>query len=250
MTKIGFRIGSVMSRKVAERAGAVDRGRLDELARDLGQAGVDRDRHERDRAPDDDRGDHGEALPRVREPVVVVVALEADAGQRPVEDAELVVDHPAPDVDRDDRRHRPREHERRRDQQAHERAEPREQERDQRPEHHRQGDGHRGERHRPEQHRPELAVAEDRLVVVEADPLALVLDQLDEPVLLEREREQAVHRVAEHGHDHDERRQHEEVRRRRAAGTTTPSSRPRDRLDGGKDGLGGEVAHAERQLTS
>ena len=112
ITKIGFRSGNVMSRKIRTAAGAVDRRRLDQLLRHLRQAGVDRDRDERDRAPDDDRGDHREARPRVRRTSrggrsrrsASCVSVQFD-------DAELVVDHPAPDVHRDDDRHRPDEDE-------------------------------------------------------------------------------------------------------------------------------------------
>ena len=198
MTKIGFRIGKRDVAEDPERVRAVDRRRLDELLRHLREARVDRDRDERDRAPDDDRPDHGKALERVDEPVVVVEVLEPEVGERPVGDAELVVDHPVPDVHRDDRRHRPDEDEPGRDEEAHEAAELCEQQRDQRPEHHRQPDRDPGEHDGAQEHRPELAVVEDLRVVVEADPLALVRDQLEEAVLLERERDELVERVPEH----------------------------------------------------
>ena len=243
MTKIGFRIGSVMSRKTRNASGAVDRRRLDHLPRDLGQAGEDRDRDEGDRAPDDDRGDDRPALDRVDEPVVVGVGLEAQLRQRPVEDAELEVDHPAPDGHRDDGRHRPHEHEPGRDQQAHERPQALEQERDQRPEEHRQPDGDGGERNRPPEHGPEPAVAEDLPVVVEPDPLALVGDQLGKPVLLERERDEPVERISEHPADHDECGDQQQVGGDVATrlDPPTPSSRHEGRLDG--EGNGGVVFH-------
>ena len=44
---------------------------------------------------------------------------------------------------------------------------------------------------------PEDRVLQHRREVVEADPLALALDQLGEPVALERERDELVERVAE-----------------------------------------------------
>ena len=130
-------------------------------------------------------------------------------------------------------------------------AEPREEERDQRPGEHGLGDGHRREQSRPGSTVQNHEVAEDRLEVVEADPRSLMLDQLDEAVLLEREREEAVQRIAEHGHDHDERRQHEHVRRGRDVpafydDAVEPALATAQRW---KDGLGGgDLAHAERQL--
>ena len=54
MTKIGFSSGKVTSRKMLPASGAVDLRRLDELAAAPASARVDRDRDERDRAPDDD----------------------------------------------------------------------------------------------------------------------------------------------------------------------------------------------------
>jgi hypothetical protein len=74
---------------------------------------------------------------------------------------------------------------------------------------------------------------EDLRVVVDADPLALVGDQLEQPVLLEREREELDERPAEHCHDHGERGEQQRVGRDRPAdvnpGPTT--SRPCGRLD-------------------
>ena len=62
-----------------------------------------------------------------------------------------------------------------------------EQQRDERAEHHRQPDVDDREDDRPLERRPEDVVVEERPVVVEADPRALVRDQLEEAVALERE---------------------------------------------------------------
>ena len=67
------------------------------------------------------------------------------------------------------------------------------------------------------EHGPELLVVEDLRVVVDADPLALVCDQLEEAVLLERERDELVERVPEHGDDHEQRRREQYVRRQPSA---------------------------------
>ena len=78
---------------------------------------------------------------------------------------------------------------------------------------------------------------EDGRVVVEADPDALSLDQLCEPVLLERERRELVQRVSKDPGDHDDHREDQEVRNRRlrdALGARSPP-RPVGR------GLGGDV---------
>ena len=61
ITKIGFRIGKVTSRKRANAPEPSICGRLEQVARHLRQPGVDGDRDERDRAPDDQRRDHAEA---------------------------------------------------------------------------------------------------------------------------------------------------------------------------------------------
>ena len=115
ITKIGFRIGKMMSRNRANRAGAVDLGGLEQFARDLGQPGEDGDRDERDRTPDDQRGDHAEADERCSRTSRSWMKLpNAELRQRVVDDAVLVVRHPEPDLAGDDDRHRPGEHERRR----------------------------------------------------------------------------------------------------------------------------------------
>ena len=222
------------------RAGAVDRRRLEQLARHLRQPRVDRDRDEGDRAPDDQRRDHGEALERAREPVVLDEVAEAELRQRVVQDAVLVLGHPEPYLSGDDDRHRPCQHERRRDERAHHAAELREQERNERAEAHREADVDGGEDHRPENHVPELAVAEDRRVVVKTDPLALVRDQLEEAVVLERQPDQVVERVSEHGrHDHSGRRD-QRVRRRAVQEAVAREAPPPRRLEGRRGDSGGE----------
>ena len=90
---------------------------------------------------------------------------------------------------------------------------------------------------------PEDLVLQHGRVVVEADPDALALDQLGQPVLLERERDELVERVAEDRRDHDDDRQDQQVRNRRRAargrsdavaaetGGQWPRRRPSSRLD-------------------
>ena len=215
MRKIGFRIGKVTSRKTRSGLGAVDLRGLDELARHLGEPCVDRDRHERDRAPDDEQRHHGELRERRRVPVVLRVVTDVELREDVVEDAVLEVRHPEPDLHGDDGGHRPDEDEARREEHADPRRDPDEQERDERPDADRQSDVRRGEDHRPEKRAPEDLVVEDGRVVVEADPDALALDQLGKPVLLERERGELVQRVAEDRGDHDDHREDQQVRNRR-----------------------------------
>ena len=78
---------------------------------------------------------------------------------------------------------------------------------------------------------PELAVGEDRGEVVQPDPLALVGDQLEEPVVLEREPAEEVDRVAEDRDDHDHGGQDQRIRDRglgelRPPETAMPPERP------------------------
>ena len=65
---------------------------------------------------------------------------------------------------------------------------------------------------------------EDAGVVVDPDPAALVADQLEQAVLLEREDDDLVERVAEHERDHEQRRRDEHVRD--AAGGYPPAQTP------------------------
>jgi hypothetical protein len=71
---------------------------LEQLAGDLGEAGPERDRHERHGAPDDQGRDHAEPFDRVREPVVLDVVAEAELREDVVDDAVLVVGHPEPEL--------------------------------------------------------------------------------------------------------------------------------------------------------
>jgi hypothetical protein len=59
---------------------------------------------------------------------------------------------------------------------------------------------------------PEDAIAEDRAIVVKADPGSVVTDQLEEAVLLEGEDDELVERISEHRPDRGENRQDEEIR--------------------------------------
>ena len=111
MRKIGFRIGIGDVAEHPERARAVDLRGLDELARHLGEPRVDRDRHERDRAPDDEQRHHRELRERRRVPVVLRVVADVELGEDVIEDPVLEVRHPEPDLDGDDRGHRPGEDE-------------------------------------------------------------------------------------------------------------------------------------------
>ena len=71
MTKIGFSRGSVTSRKTFhDRAPSIWAASISSL-RHLRQAREDGDRDERNRTPDDQRRDDGEAAPRIHEPVMV-----------------------------------------------------------------------------------------------------------------------------------------------------------------------------------
>src|SRR6059058_2980271 len=85
---------------------------------------------------------------------------------------------------------------------------------------------------------PELRVVEDRRVVVDADPDALVEDQLVQAVVQERLPDQVVDRIAEDGPDHDGGRDQQRVRRELPDGNVTPGAPPsrrrdRPRVDGG-----------------
>ena len=61
---------------------------------------------------------------------------------------------------------------------------------------------------------PEDVRVEDEREVVETDPLALALDQLEEAVLLERELDEVVERIGEDRPDDDDCRQQQPVRGR------------------------------------
>ena len=86
---------------------------------------------------------------------------------------------------------------------------------------------------------------EDGAVVVEADPLPLALDQLEEAVLLEGEADELVDRVTEDCPDDDCDREKQEVRPCRgdyaSTSKTPPPGRPEGRSGGGV-GAGRELA--------
>ena len=65
----------------------------------------------------------------------------------------------------------------------------------------------------------------------EPDVLPLVLHELEEPVLLEREATEAVDRIAEDRHHRDDHREDQQVRHRRAA-DPPPGERPPPPRDG------------------
>ena len=88
---------------------------------------------------------------------------------------------------------------------AHDRAHLRQQQRDQRADPDRQRDVGDREDDRPHQDVPEDGVVQDRAVVGPADARAVVRDQLEEPVLLEREPGEVVERVAEDRRDRQRR---------------------------------------------
>ena len=111
ISSTGLMTGTVTSLKMRHGARAVDLRRLDELVRHLRERGVDRDRDERQPAPDDQRRHHAELRERRRVPVVLEVVADVELGEDVVDDAVLEVRHPVPDLHRDDRRHRPDEHE-------------------------------------------------------------------------------------------------------------------------------------------
>src|SRR5205085_4435513 len=73
---------------------------------------------------------------------------------------------------------------------------------------------------------PEDAVVEHGAEVVQADPLTLVPDQLEEAVMLEREPDEEVERVGEDRADHGDRRREEQVGPGEPGdGKTTPPER-------------------------
>src|SRR6185312_1277307 len=107
-----------------------------------------------------------------------------------------------------------------------------EQERDQSAEHDRQADVDDREHDRPHDRVPEDVVAEHRPVVVDPDPVSLVLDQLEETVPLERDPDELVDRVAE-DHDHGGRdREDQPVGGERK--TAVPPRRDEPRLGGNR----------------
>ena len=170
--------------------------------RHLRERGVDGDDDERERSPDDERRDHRVLGERRLVPVVLKVVSDVQLREDVVEDPVLGVRHPGPDLDRDDLRHGPDEHEPDRQKQPHPCRNANEQQRDQRPAHDRQPDVDDREDDRTQERVPEHAVVEHEPEVVQADPLALVPDQLEQPVVLEREPDEVVERVSQHRRDH------------------------------------------------
>ena len=85
---------------------------------------------------------------------------------------------------------------------------------------------------------PEDLVVQDGAVVREPDVDALVPDQLEEPVALQRELDQPVERVAEDHRDHDDDRRDQAVRHGPAAGPGPETASPPRPL---MQGLGGGV---------
>jgi len=87
---------------------------------------------------------------------------------------------------------------------------------------------------------------EDGAEVVEPDVLALLVNELEQPVFLERELDEEVDRVAEDRRQDEDDRQNEEVRDRPAGDTPAdrPPPRPCDR--GGGCERGGLAPAQER----
>ena len=162
-----------------------------------------------------------------RVPVVLVVVAGAELREHVVEDAVLEVRHPVPDLHGDDGRHRPDEHEARGQQHPDRRCETRtSRSAISVPSTDRQPDVGDREDDRAHERVPEDRVVQDGAVVVEPDPVALALDQLGQAVLLERERDELVERVAEDRRD----------RRRPPAGSGgTAPTRTRRRTGRGAD---------------
>ena len=188
--------------------------------------------------PDDQERHHRELREGRRVPVVELVVAEVQSCERVVENPVLVVRDPVPDLHSDHDGHRPDEHEARGEQDPDGPADADEEQGEERPDPDRQADVRDREDHRAQQRVPEHGVVEDRRVVGGADPDALVLDQLHEAVLLEREHHELVERVAEDRDDRDQHRHQKPVRPRRAQ-RTLPRQRatpPRPILRG----LGGD----------
>jgi hypothetical protein len=146
-------------------------------------------------------------------------------------------------LDCDHRRHRPDEHEARGDQKPYPRRDPDEQQRDERPEADRQADVGDGEDDRPEERVPEDGVVEDAAVVVQPDADPVVLQQLEQPVLLEREPDEVVDRIAEDRPDDEDDRGEEEIRNGRAPDASAgdaPPPRPPGGVRGGGSQRGGK----------
>ena len=165
---------------------------------------------------------------------MLLEAAEMELRQHVVDDAVLEVRHPVPDLHGDDDRHRPDEDEPRAEQQPHRLADADEEQRDQQPEHHRQPDVRGGEDDRADERVPEDLVVQDRPVVGEPDADALVADQLEQAVPLQREPDEVVERVPEDQRDRDDDRRDQRVRDARpaprdgdAAGTSEETSRRR-----------------------
>jgi hypothetical protein len=90
----------------------------------------------------------------------------------------------------------------------------------------------------------------DAAEVVEPDVLAVVLDELEQPVLLERELDQVVDRVAEDRREDEDDRQKKEVRNRSAGDAPAGQPPPRPCGGGGGGGERGGLAPAQERLTA
>ena len=185
--------------------------RVDYVARHLEKPGEDRDGDERDGPPDHNQDDHPEALDRIVEPVVVDEVAEMQLREEVIDDAELVVEHPLPDVDGDDHRCGPHEDEGAHQQDAHRVAHLQKEHRDQRAKAHSQGDAGEREGQRADDDLVEEGVGQDRLVVAQADPFALVCDQLAEAVVLQRQPDQHAEGEGEDARDHRDARRDQRV---------------------------------------
>jgi hypothetical protein len=88
----------------------------------------------------------------------------------------------------------------------------------------------------------------DAAEVVEADVLAVVLDELEQPVLLERELDEVVDRVAEDRREDEDDRQKKEVRDRPAGDAPAGPPPPPRPCGGGGGGERGGLAPAQERV--
>ena len=134
ISSTGISTGSVTSLKTRHARAPSICAASTKLVRNLRERRVDGDRDEGERPPDDQRRHHRVLRERRLVPVVLEVVADVQLGEDVVEDAVLAVRHPAPDLDGDDRRHRPDEDEPGGEQEPHPGRDADEKQRNQRPE--------------------------------------------------------------------------------------------------------------------
>ena len=187
-----------------EGAGAVHPGRLLHLRRDRLEAGQQRQGHERERLPDHHHADGDEGRQAVVEPGEAGEVV-AQMRQRPVHEAVLVVEHPAPHDAGRHPGHGPR--------QQHQHAEqPPAPERLVEEQRHRQAGGHRrrhaggAEHGGGDEDLAEMGVGEERPVVLEADEAALTRGQVGQAGGAERQPDRPPDGVHDQPEDDEQRR--------------------------------------------